>query len=473
MQNFKLFHILSQFDKLEQNRIRKFISSPYFNKDKVVCNLFEILVEEINTPSKTNWTKEKIWEHLVPDLSFDDTRLRKYQSDLLKLIEKFLIQQEFEADSFANQAYLFRSIRKKKLKKLHNLALKTVKEIPNKVSHRDGNYFLGQFMVEISYDQLINDLEERNTEKTNLETISNFLDIFYIGEKLKIYYEVLSRKKLAQHEYNINLIDEILKIADRDEYQEIPLIAIYSQIVKLYTNPQQLENYYRFKSSLNVSSQIFPDNEEKILFTIAQNYCVNQINQGNSQFLKELFDVYKSFIEKGFFSIEGNLDSFTFRNIVTVALRTGEYEWTEDFIKKYIRMLPIEIRENIYSFNLSQLFLYQKKYSEVIKILQEVEYNDYATNINAKITLIITYYEVGEIDPLFSLLESFRVYLNRNTEIPSIRKPNYKNLIKFTKKLISLPPSDSKKLLLLKQEVESTKNIASRDWLLEKITELE
>jgi hypothetical protein len=71
------------------------------------------------------------------------------------------------------------------------------------------------------------------------------------------------------------------------------------------------------------------------------------------------------------------------------------------------------------------------------------------------------------------LLESFRVYLNRNKEIPSARKTNYKNLIKFTKKLLGLPPSDNKRLIQLKQEVESTKNIASRDWLLEKIAELE
>ena len=109
----------------------------------------------------------------------------------------------------------------------------------------------------------------------------------------------------------------------------------------------------------------------------------------------------------------------------------------------------------------------------MIKILQEVEYNDYITNLNAKTTLIMTYYEVDEIDPLYNLLESFRVYLNRNKEIPSARKTNFKNLIKFTKKLISLPPTDTKILKTLKTEVESTKNISSRDWLLEKIAELE
>ena len=118
MQTFKLFQILTHFDKLEQNRIRKFISSPYFNKDKVVLALFELMAEEINDPTNKVWTKEKIWDTLVPELPYDDARLRKYQSDLLKLIEQYLIQQEFEEDPYMVQAYLLRSIKRKKLKKL-------------------------------------------------------------------------------------------------------------------------------------------------------------------------------------------------------------------------------------------------------------------------------------------------------------------------------------------------------------------
>ncbi|WP_373553356.1 hypothetical protein [Haliscomenobacter sp.] len=472
MQTFKLFQILTHFDKLEQNRIRKFISSPYFNKDKVVLALFELMAEEINDPTNKVWTKEKIWDTLVPELPYDDARLRKYQSDLLKLIEQYLIQQEFESDTLAAQTYLLRSIKKKKLKKLHNSTLKTVKDIPNKTPYRDGNYFLGQFLIETAYDDLSSDFEEKKTDKTNHEHISKLLDFFYIGEKLKIYCEVLSRKKVAKHEYEISLIEKVINFAELDDYQSIPFVSIYYQILKMYVDPQELNHYYKFLELLKDSSHFFPKNQEKSFYDSAQNYCVAQINQGNSEFLKELFSVYKTLIDKNFFEHQGSLESWEFRNIVVVGLRSGEYEWTEKFINTYINILPKEIRENVLSFNLSQLYLYQKKYPKVISILQEVEYNDYITNLAAKSTLIGAYYEVGELDPLSSLLESFRVYLNRNNEIPIPRKILYKNLIKFTKKLISLPPSDNKKLLVLKQEVESTKNIASRDWLLEKIAEL-
>ena len=85
--------------------------------------------------------------------------------------------------------------------------------------------------------------------------------------------------------------------------------------------------------------------------------------------------------------------------------------------------------------------------------------------------LLATYYETDEIEPLFSLFESFRTFLNRHKKFPANRRQNYLNLIKFTKKLTKLADRDKKGIQKLKEEVEATKNIASRNWLLEKIDE--
>lgn len=473
MQNFKLFHILSQFDKLEQNRIRKFINSPYFNRDKVVCNLFELMIEEVNSLSITDWTKETIWNALVPEISFDDARLRKYQSDLLKLVEQYLIQQEFEVDVYSNQTYLLKAIKKKKLNKLQNSVTKSIKEVTKKQIHRDGNFFLGQFLVETAYEEFFSDLDDNKTDKRNHETTSFLLDCFYIGEKLKLYCEVLTRSKFAKHDYQISFIDQTINFAEIEQYQNIPFIAIYYSIYKMYVEPNNVNHYFTLIELLNKSSTLFPIDQERSFYYHAQNYCTNQLNQGNNKFLSELFNIYKQIINRGFFKTEGYIDTSLFRNTVTVGLRLGEYYWVEDFIIKLHHHLPSELKENIYSYSLSQLYLYQKKYDKVIELLRSVDYNDYTYNINAKTFLLMTYYEIEELEPLSSLLESMRVYLNRNKQIPESRKTNFKNLIRFTKKLISITPGDKKGLLTIQNEVKSTKNIASRDWLLEKITELE
>ncbi len=473
MQTFKLFQILTHFDKLEQNRIRKFISSPYFNKDKVVLTLFELMAEEINDPTNKVWTKEKIWDALAPELPYDDARLRKYQSDLLKLVEQYLIQQEFENDSFTAQAYLLRSIKKKKLKKLHNSAAKTVKELPNKISYRDGNYFLGQFILESSYEQLISNLEETKAEKTNLEEISKLLDYFYIGEKLKLICTVLSKQKFAKLEYNIDLVENIINLAEKEIFQKTPFITIYLQIYRMSSDPKNIEHYYKYKTLLTKHSNLFNEDEERELFSAGQNYCITQINLGNNDFLKEYFLLYQDIIERQLLLKDNKLESQEFRNIITVAFRLKEYEWVEKFMIKHSKFLSEDVRENVVSFSFAQLYMYQKKYDKVIQLLQKIEYADHIYNLNSKTILLITYYEIGEYEPLSNLLESMRAYINRNREIPESRKENYKNLIRFSKKLIGLTPNNKRAISSLKIEVESTKNTPSRDWLLEKITELE
>ena len=78
-----------------------------------------------------------------------------------------------------------------------------------------------------------------------------------------------------------------------------------------------------------------------------------------------------------------------------------------------------------------------------------------------------------KLEPLYSLFESFRVYLNRHKNIPEQRRVGYKNLIKFTKKLTKILPGDQKSIDRLKEEIGISKPIASIRWLTEKIAELE
>ncbi|MFK7774942.1 MAG: hypothetical protein AB8F94_22575, partial [Saprospiraceae bacterium] len=172
--------------------------------------------------------------------------------------------------------------------------------------------------------------------------------------------------------------------------------------------------------------------------------------------------------------INGELDPFHFKNIVVIALRCGKYDWTEDFISKNKEKLPESSRENAVTFNLARLYYYKKDYQKVISLLQEVEYEDIVYSLSSKSLLIATYYENDEVEPLYSLLESFIVYLNNRKDIPERWKKNHLNLVKFTKKLIRIIPGDEKAINKIKEEIENTADgIADVKWLKERIAELE
>jgi hypothetical protein len=108
----------------------------------------------------------------------------------------------------------------------------------------------------------------------------------------------------------------------------------------------------------------------------------------------------------------------------------------------------------------------------VLKLLRTVEYEDPTYNLNSKIMLMLTFYETQEFESLSSLLSSFDLYLRRKKEISSERKHLYMNLIKYLRALLRIGPGDSKALVKLRQQVNTTDEVVNKEWLLEKIDAL-
>lgn len=476
MRNSKLYSILQALNKIEQNQLRKYLHSPYFNVNETIISLFEYLTEHINESNDdSELEKKRIWRVICPGEKYNDVRFRKYCSDLLKLIEGFLVQQVFEDNELQRHLFLIEAVGRRKLVKFYNSAVRKASRVIEKSPYRSAQRFFNQYQYERSYFNL-HEFETKRDEKSNLEEIIRNLDIFYISEKLRLYCSALSRQRiLSSMKYEVAFIEELLDyLAKNPDYFQYPSIAIYYQIQLIYTAPDDESHYFKLKDLLGKYSLLFPMREaQEELYIPPINYCIRKANQGNQNFLEELFHLYRELIEKGIFTSGGQLSPWHFRNIVFVGLRLKQFDWTESFILNYKEYLPESFRDNAVTFNLARLYWYQKKHDKVIEQLREVEYEDVTYNLGSKSMLLATYYETDEIEALYSLLDSFRVYLNRRKDIPERGRKNYKNLIKFTKKLTRINPRDKKSLEKLKKEIEGTKDFVDRKWLMEKIVELE
>ncbi len=472
MHNSKIYSILKHFDKYEQNRLRKYITSPYFNKNKVLEALFELLIEHINKEELSEIEKEKIWKSIQPKKNYDDVRFRKLCSDLLKLVESFLAQQIYEENPLYQATYLIEAVSKRKMGKLNNSSMNTAKRLSKQQFYRTSNFYYYQYEIEKNF-YLLDRHEFKRVDRKNVEEIVNNLDYFYLAEKLKYYCTVLSQQHVVSHTYELLFIEEIINHIKKYKFEEIPPIAVYYQIYLTLIETGNEEHYFKLKELLKKYGLLFPIQEAQEIYEHALNYCVRHINKGSHRFLVEYFLLYEDLLEKEIIYVDGELGPLNFKNIIVIALRLGKYEWTEDFIHKFKYRLPETIRENAVTFNLARLYFYQKRYDKVIELLREVEYDDITYNLSSKAMLLITYYDTDEIEPLYSLMESFRTYLNRHKEIPQQRRKNYGNLIKFTKKLTKLYPGDNKNIQKVKLEINNSNNTANIDWLQEKIAELE
>ncbi len=474
MTDSKIYNVLTHFDKVEQNRLRKYIRSPYFNVNETLMTFYDVLSEHINANGKAGeLTKEQIWRHLYEKDTFNDVRFRKLSSDLLKLVEGFLAQQIYDENNLQHTIFLLEAINKKKIDRLYKGVTRQALLWSDVSNQKPASYYYNQFEIQKKmYD--LNEAELKRFEKSNVEEIINNLDYFYLAEKLKWYINVLSRQNLVSHEYKLLFIDEIISHMEKYSYENVPLIKIYYLIFLTQTANNE-EHYFSLKDLLSKYWMTLPLKDAEEAYTTMFSYCIKKMNQGNAEFYREFLNLSKDLLKTDILLARGELNPWYFRNAVMTSLRLNEYEWAEQFINDFENKLPPDFRKNAVSYNRALVYFYQKKYDKVIPLLQSVEYDDLVYNLSSKSILLAVYYELDADEALSSLMESFKTFLNRHKEISDVQRILYMNLMKYIKKILKLIPGDQKEIAKIKQEMEDDKKvgIASMKWVYEKLAELE
>ena len=316
-------------------------------------------------------------------------------------------------------------------------------------------------------------MDFQRDQKSNIEEIINNLDQFYLAEKLKYYLDILMRQNVISHEYELLFIEEIKAHLEKVDYETIPPVSIYYHIYLTYIFPDNDEYYYKLKDLVQKNINTFPPDEAYSIYLTMLNYCIAKINKNSIPFLEEYVSMFDELLKNEIIIDQIEISPFNFRNAIVAANRLKRYEWAENLIVNYKHKLPEDIRENTVKTNLASVYFYQKRYDKVIDLLREVEFPDVLANLNAKSMLLLSYYGMDEINLLYSFIESFKIYITRHKDIAPKPKEAFLNQIKFVRKLSELPPRDRKALQKLKEELEATKNVASLNWLKEKVAELE
>jgi hypothetical protein len=119
---------------------------------------------------------------------------------------------------------------------------------------------------------------------------------------------------------------------------------------------------------------------------------------------------------------------------------------------------------------MARVYFFRKEYDKVLELLQQVEYDDVFYLLDAKLTLVKTFYELKEFESLSALLDSFKMLLRRKKIISDEYRIIYTRFILFLKKLIQA--NEKKKLLVLKDELQNARQVADISWLKEKVEEM-
>lgn len=476
MQNLKIYKALTRLNVYDLNRFRKFVHSPYFNQNKNINELFNFYYKHLKAESTVEIDKTTIWNAAFGAEPYKDSKLRKYNTDLLSLFEEFLAIEQFKSQPLQESTGLLEAVINNKMPELYNSVLKTTERLSDRHLERNANYYFYQYMAEKNRFNLTSEFEKKSASKSklqfyNIQEINDNLDYFFIAEKLRYYCSMLSWKNVIKHEVELLFIEDIIELVKDKKYFNIPIIGIYYQIYLTTIEPDLTSHYYELKKLIEKHLDLFPNLEAKQIFDSALNYCVRKSNQGNKEFNSELLNLYTNGLDQGVLLVNGFITPTTFRNISLLGLRLGKIEWTQEFINAYADKLNPRYRENAVKFNLARISLFKKDYDALIDLLNEVEFNDLVYTLDSKLMLIIAFYELENKDLAMSSVNAFKVFLVRHKNIPDQYKLIFGNFNSYVEKLIKLEFSKLKLAKLL-TDLKAEKSIASRNWLIEKLEEL-
>ncbi len=476
MEDSKLIYALRSLSAYELNRFKKFVCSPYHNSNINLSKYFSALEKSLRQRKEIPLS-QVLWDMVFKEEKYSDSRFRKMNSDLLFLFEDFVILEDLRNKSLIRGNLYIKAIGNRKLDRLTNYAVTKVRKVERSINKATSDIYFQRYIFEQNLFNLTSEADKKansknKSAKINLKEISDNLDIFFVIEKLRYQCQVLGWKNMYDLDTKINFTSEIETNIKNGIYQSIPLIELHYLILLTLRHPNNHEHYYKLRDKVNVHLNELEYQDLYYIYDAFFSYCIGKVNRGEHEFYAEAFNLYEEAIEYDLLLERGVLSPTTYRNAVFFALKTNRTAWAEKFIETKNDLLELKHRKNAMNFSLARVNMYRKDYEKVIVYLNELDYEDIWYNLNAKAILIAAYYELDEMVALDNLLSSFRIFVTRKKNVSKEKRKSCLNLIRFTKKLSQLLPSEKVKLEKLKKDILAEKGVVNKQWLLEKIEEL-
>ncbi len=471
MVNSKLLHYLKQLSRKDLLQFRDFVHSPYFNKHQKTKALLDYLLR-VGWEREKKLQKENIFSALFKGEKYDEQQVSNLMTYLLRLLRRFLEQEYFEGQLDSRKIALLEGSRDKGLQKLFELTSRQIEKeiVQNDFPDGEDYYYRSQY-----YELMdLHEVEYGNwTDNLALEKSVEYLDKFYIIEKIKRATQIQARKTMTGNPIQLNLMKELMKLIQQKNFSD-PIMLLYQATYQLLADETE-KSFFQLKALLEKDAMNIPDKDGKNLYKHALNFCVRQVNLGKDAFKKESFDLYKEMLHTGLIYYNDEILQWDYSNIVTFGCQLKEYDWTDKFIFEQKEYLPKHIRDNAFTYNLAVFYLHTQKYDHAARLLNNVEFTDLNYQILTRILLLKIYFNSRDWQALEYHLDSFRIYILRHKVINENRKPAYLNLIRFSKKMAELYEEKNymrkkelkEKLEQLMEKVEQHPKVLNKSWLLE------
>jgi hypothetical protein len=209
------------------------------------------------------------------------------------------------------------------------------------------------------------------------------------------------------------------------------------------------------------------------IFGALTNYCITRCNSGDVKFKIERYKIYELMEKSGMFITDKYINYIDFLNLVFASLEVGKINRAEEFFAKYRNLIIPELKRDTLYLAQAQIHYYKKKFDSAIRALNNVSYYNAYFYLRAKVLLTRIYYEMKETEPIDYIIDTAKHYVKRKSKSTALNGELYNKYFLYLKKLINLDADDKEKIDNVKFSILNDTNVMGKEWLLNKITELE
>ncbi len=466
MDKLTLFKIFRSFTPDEMNSFSEFVETPFYNKASYVTNYFKILRSYY--PDFSKGDPKYIFNLLYPQKKYNNATIRRLNSELLFLAEKFLTLTALEKNNTMKSALLLEQLDQRKIDTHFIKKLRSSRsELNSKKKDGEKYYRDNQTLLEIEI--IHHTMRERSKGAELFYTAVYNVDVYHAIKKL-IGFIVIAQESLNVSEISIDKkkVNEFTKYITDNVYFGLPLIKILYNILQLSIKME--EKYF-----LELK-QLIPEHKDKISeqdlehgYFMMLNFCVLETNRGSDKYKLEELGIYKDLINEGLLLYNNELESQIFKNIVSCALDVNDLSFARDFMDKFKSHIFTNDKVNIVLYCEANYSYKNRDYETALEILSRLNFSEISYKLSLRVLTLKIYFEKGLYDQSLMAVDAFNHFLKREKKVSLSVKRLYLLFAKFYEHLLKLKlKGDSAGIGVLNKTIKNSDSI-SKAWLLKQL----
>lgn len=484
MKDSHLIKIMQTFTRSELRSFSRFVDSPYYNTSRSTTLLFNEIIKYYPGFEDDDFTRERLFKRVYPDRKYSGDLMNRLVSNLIKLAEKFISD---KANRF-EELNLLVALRKRKLNNyfLSGHRKFTEKRVFNMYEEDD---LMQQLLFDEEYGNYFLDADKYIQWDRHLDLAMEYNLIHFLYRISQVFRQKTFSSTVKDRETNAAFHLE----------ECIDLKRLHRQIAN--SNVKNKETICHYLSLVILNSSKDKRLYEEIRDYIFGNELINRTNniyigyiylldfltdilkqtKGDERkhYLKEKNRVYKK-IESVYFA-SGRVEMLFvfFRNFVLSGINTGELEWSEYVLKKYLNQIKEKGNEPVGKYYDALILFHKGMFEESLEKLSFLKSEKYFMDndihfYDIRILRLMLYFELNFFQEALSTVDAFAHLLSKSRKMPVAHKESavlfatgYRKLLacKADKKVKSLPE-------LIKKITEG-RSYNGKTWLINKANQLQ